>query len=162
MNNYFNSTKSPIGPLYIVSSDKAIQAIIFEESWKTYKANFKGSLEKKTTAPITKAIKQLAEYFNGQRATFQLPLELEGTPFQLKAWKSLQTIPFGKTISYAEQAKRVGNAKAFRAVGGANNKNPIAIVIPCHRVIGKSGALVGYGGGLSAKEKLLKMETAHS
>lgn len=107
---------------------------------------------------LTKAAKQLEEYISGKRKSFDLPLEPRGTSFQKKVWKALQAIPYGKTASYQEIAKKVGCPKGQRAVGMANNRNPIAVVIPCHRVIGKNGALVGYAGGVDKKSWLLKHE----
>jgi methylated-DNA-[protein]-cysteine S-methyltransferase len=114
--------------------------------------------EKNETALLREAIKQLEEYFEGKRKSFDLPLNLEGTEFQKKVWNALKEIPYGETRSYGEIAKVIGNEKAARAVGMANNRNPISIIIPCHRVIGASGKLVGYGGGLHIKEKLLEVE----
>lgn len=107
---------------------------------------------------IKKAYKQLIEYFNGQRTYFNLPLNPKGTEFQKKVWNALLKIPYGSTCSYKDIAVMIGNEKASRAVGGANNKNPIFIVIPCHRVIGANGDLVGYGSGLDLKRKLLDLE----
>lgn len=107
---------------------------------------------------INETIKQLTEYFEGKREDFNLPLAPEGTPFQKKVWKALQEIPYGETRSYQDIAVAVGNPKGCRAVGMANNRNPIPIIIPCHRVIGKNGKMVGYGGGLDKKMKLLKLE----
>jgi AraC family transcriptional regulator of adaptative response/methylated-DNA-[protein]-cysteine methyltransferase len=104
---------------------------------------------------------QLNEYFAGARQVFELDLDLRGTSFQLKAWRALQKIPYGVTCSYQEQARRVGNIKAVRAVAGANGANRIAIILPCHRVIGKNGQLVGYGSGLWRKEYLLDHEQKH-
>ncbi len=112
----------------------------------------------KETALIKEARKELEEYFKGDRKTFNLPLALKGTPFQKKVWQVLMTIPYGETMSYKQVAEAIGNPKACRAVGMANNRNPIPIVVPCHRVIGSNGKLVGYGGGLHIKEKLLEME----
>ncbi|MBP2032855.1 methylated-DNA-[protein]-cysteine S-methyltransferase [Clostridium algifaecis] len=110
------------------------------------------------TQLIKKAYGQLQEYFNGSRKMFNLPLAAQGTDFQRKVWNYLQYIPYGKTCSYKNVADGIGNKKASRAVGMANNKNPILIVIPCHRVIGVNGSLVGYAGGLDVKKKLLNME----
>ena len=104
------------------------------------------------------AIEQLNEYFTGKRKDFDLPLAPSGTHFQQKVWAQLQKIPYGQTRSYKDIAQSVGSPKGFRAVGMANNKNPIAIVIPCHRVIGADGSLVGYGGGLDMKQSLLDLE----
>lgn len=110
------------------------------------------------TELLKEANKQIQEYFNGERKIFDLPLAPQGTEFQQKVWKVLQEIPYGKTYSYKDVAIKIGNEKACRAVGMANNKNPIAIFIPCHRVIGTNGKLVGYAGGLDVKERLLEME----
>lgn len=104
------------------------------------------------------AIVQLREYFNGDRTSFDVALSPVGTPFQLRVWKTLRRIPYGTTISYGELARRVGNAKAARAVGLANNRNPLPIIVPCHRVIGADGSLTGYGGGLERKRVLLDLE----
>lgn len=108
--------------------------------------------------PVAAAAKQLGEYFKGERRKFKLPLAPKGTPFQRAVWDELLKIPYGSTASYGEIAARVGNPKAARAVGMANNKNPIMIVIPCHRVVGSDGSLTGYAGGLEAKAWLLRLE----
>ena len=110
---------------------------------------------------LAEACKQLDEYFAGNRTQFDLPLLLEGTDFQRKAWTTLCNIPYGETVSYGEEARRMGMPKAVRAVGGANHANPIAIIVPCHRVIAASGKLCGYGGGVERKVKLLALEKAH-
>lgn len=107
---------------------------------------------------LREANKQLQEYFRGERKEFNLPLHLNGTEFQQKVWSALQEIPYGETRSYGEIAKAVGSPKGSRAVGGANNKNPVMIFVPCHRVIGANGALVGFGGGLPVKQYLLELE----
>lgn len=107
---------------------------------------------------IDETIKQLDEYFKGERKTFSLPLSFEGTPFQKSVWKALMEIPYGETRSYKDIAIRIGNPKACRAVGMANNRNPIVLICPCHRVIGANGKLVGYGGGLDMKTFLLNLE----
>lgn len=115
--------------------------------------------KKKIDSPIIKeTINQLTEYFEGKRKEFHLPLAPKGTPFQQKVWKALQEIPYGETRSYQDIAVAVGNPKGCRAVGMANNQNPIPIIIPCHRVIGKNGKMVGYGAGLDKKIKLLQLE----
>ncbi|HET9135840.1 MAG TPA: methylated-DNA--[protein]-cysteine S-methyltransferase [Candidatus Kapabacteria bacterium] len=140
---------SPVGYLDITASDAGIQSIFFSEQ-KT---------DTKTPSPLlSEAIVQLEEYFAGNRTTFDLPLNPQGTDFQKRVWKELLNIPFGETISYIEVSRRLGDEKAIRAVGLANGKNPISIIIPCHRVIGSNGKLVGYGGGLWRKEWLLKHE----
>lgn len=126
---------------------------------ETFKENIKlDDLSRKETEVIKQAKMQLEEYFVGKRKDFNIPLEIKGTEFQEKVWKALLEIPYGETRSYLDIAKAVGNPKASRAVGMANNKNKIMIVIPCHRVIGSNKKLVGYAGGLEVKEKLLKIE----
>lgn len=130
--------------LYFVNKDLEKEVEIKEETWL-----------------MRKAIKEIKEYLEGKRNSFDLPLEPEGTEFQKKVWNVLKEIPYGETRSYGEIAKLIGNEKASRAVGMANNKNPIMIIIPCHRVIGVNGKLVGYAGGLDVKEKLLNMEKNH-
>jgi methylated-DNA-[protein]-cysteine S-methyltransferase len=105
-------------------------------------------------------VKQLGEYFRQERREFDLPLAMQGTPFQKTVWTALLTIPYGVTISYRELAERIGSPAAVRAVGRANGSNPIPIVVPCHRVIGADGSLTGYGGGIAAKEQLLRLEGA--
>lgn len=107
---------------------------------------------------LDRAREQLAVYFHGQRQQFDLPLDLYGTPFQIAVWQALRTIRYGTTRSYGDIARQVGRPKAARAVGGANNRNPVSVIVPCHRVIGSDGALVGYGGGLSIKKMLLAIE----
>lgn len=104
------------------------------------------------------AYRQIEEYLNGQRQLFELPIQLEGTAFQKRVWEALLTIDYGKTVTYKEIARQIGNEKASRAVGMANNKNPIMIIVPCHRVIGTNGKFVGYAGGLSMKQYLLELE----
>ncbi|CUU45698.1 methylated-DNA--[protein]-cysteine S-methyltransferase [Clostridium beijerinckii] len=148
-NVYYYNTK--IGKISIVENGTAITKICFINKDEL-------NIEGNETELLRKAIKQLEEFFEGERNCFDLPLAPKGTEFQRKVWSALQEIPFGETRSYGEIAKIVGNEKAARAVGMANNKNPIPIIIPCHRVIGANGKLVGYAGGLNTKEKLLKIE----
>ncbi len=116
--------------------------------------------EKKETPLIKKAALQFGEYFKGKRKSFNLPLTMQGTDFQMKVWNALKRVPYGKTINYGELAAMIGNPKACRAVGMANHNNPIAIIVPCHRVIGHDGSLTGYGGGLELKQQLLELEKA--
>jgi len=153
---YYAKFQSPVGPLLLAADDRGLRLISFsagkraippEPDWKPDKA------------PFVETIRQLQAYFRGNLKEFNLPLALEGTPFQLSVWQSLRAIPYGKTISYGELAKRLGKPKAVRAVGLANGSNPIPIIIPCHRVIGSNGHLTGYGGGLPTKEKLLALES---
>lgn len=145
---FFYDYKTNIGKIYISADKKNILEISFN----------KPNYDKNETPLIKKTFLELEEYFNGQRKTFDLPLKLEGTDFQKKVWKELIKIPYGKTISYKELATSIGNEKACRAVGMANNKNKIMIVIPCHRVIGSNGDLTGYAGGLNIKQQLLELE----
>ena len=153
MNNYLTFI-SPIGYLTLVENNGFIIELKLKVETNDY-------LDSPTTL-LTTAKAQLEEYFEKKRANFTFPLLAIGTPFQEKAWKALLTIPYGQTICYQEQAIIMGNGKAQRAGGGANNKNPLPIIIPCHRVIGKSGKLVGYGEGLSIKEYLLNLEKENS
>ena len=145
----------PIGRLAIADNSEVITHI------STHDGFDKEEFQLIETPLIKKACLQLSEYFAGKRKNFELPLSPRGTDFQKRCWQALQTIPYGETWSYKQLAKAIGNEKACRAVGGANNKNPIIIVIPCHRVIGANGKLVGYGGGLPIKEALLTLEHEH-
>lgn len=148
--------ESPIGPLLVWGDESAVHGIVFPKNGKARRAEA-GWRESRGGA-VAEAVRQLREYFAGRRTQFDLPLAPEGTEFQRSVWRRLQEIPYGQTISYGELAKRVGNPKASRAVGSANGKNPLPIVIPCHRVIAGDGGLGGFGGGLSVKEKLLALE----
>jgi len=155
---YYKTIPSPVGPLRLLASDKGLCAVLFDGGRRN-RVLFDGGIEKSDDHPmLEKAEKQLAEYFAGARKVFDLPLDMRGSVFQLKAWKQLQKIPYGETISYGEQAKRIGDAKKARAAGMANGRNPICIIVPCHRVIGASGDLTGFGGGLKTKEFLLNLE----
>ncbi len=143
---------SPVGPLVLVASATGLRAVDFGIDPR------REPIPVGPSAILDETERQLAEYFDGERLDFDLPLEPEGTPFQLSVWQVLHTIPYGETISYGEQARRLGDAKKARAVGGANGRNPLPIVVPCHRVIGASGALTGFGGGVPIKESLLLLE----
>ncbi|MCZ4064765.1 methylated-DNA--[protein]-cysteine S-methyltransferase [Oxalobacter aliiformigenes] len=116
----------------------------------------------KETSLIAEAVSQLSAYFEGRLKTFDLPLDMSGTPFRMKTWEALKTIPYGETRSYGDIARQIGQPKACRAVGMANHNNPVAIVVPCHRVIGSDGSLTGYGGGLPIKRQLLDLEKRYS
>lgn len=146
---------SPVGELLITASGAAVTSIHFP---KGEPHEIDASWER-GGAVLDQAQQQLEEYFRGERTEFELPLEPEGTEFQKQVWVQLQRIPYGETISYGELARRLGNPNASRAVGAANGRNPISIVIPCHRVIGSNGALTGFGGGLRVKEQLLDLES---
>ncbi len=144
-----------LGRLGIAEEDGALTDLFF--AWEK---NQPQATEEKETTLLREAARQIAEYLAGERREFDLPLKPQGTDFQQRDWQALLTIPYGETRSYGQIAAQLGNAKACRAVGLANNRNPIAIIIPCHRVVGADGKLVGYGGGLEIKEKLLKLEAA--
>jgi methylated-DNA-[protein]-cysteine S-methyltransferase len=148
--------ESPIGPIYLVASEKGLQGVF----WKKGKAPIVDSLN--GGSPALKILKQtvfqLGEYFKGKRREFDLPFDTGGTDFQKKVWEQLALIPYGKTASYADIAQRIKNGKAVRAVGTANGKNPLSIIVPCHRVIQANGTLGGYAGGLETKTKLLELE----
>lgn len=146
---------SPVGPLLLLSDGAALTGLYLAPHADVLAANPQWS---STTAPFDAAIEQLEAYFAGELTTFDLPLEPYGSPFQLRVWEALRTIPYGRTTSYGKIAAAVGNPKASRAVGLANGRNPISIVVPCHRVIGAAGTLVGYGGGLDCKRALLALE----
>jgi methylated-DNA-[protein]-cysteine S-methyltransferase len=149
--------KTPVGALTLIASDRGLAAILWENDDPKRVRLDHGAADKKH-AVLADAERQLKEYFAGTRNRFDLPLDFTGTPFQKKVWQALCRIPFGETRSYADIAKEVGSPKAVRAVGSANGKNPISIVAPCHRVIGKNGKLTGFAGGLEVKAFLLRLE----
>jgi methylated-DNA-[protein]-cysteine S-methyltransferase len=148
--------KSPVGPLYLIASATGLRALYFHKPGGKFVSDLDG--EEPEIKILKKAAAQLGEYFAGLRKDFDLPLEAEGTGFQQKVWGELAKIPYGKTYSYSDIAKRIKNDKAVRAVGTANGRNPISIIVPCHRVIAADGTLGGYGGGLDIKTKLLAIE----
>ena len=148
---------SPVGKLFLSMNKERLTELKFARKEKKVPL---GEGWIKTAVPFKEVILQLDAYFAGELKNFDLPLDLKGTPFQLKAWKTLCTIPYGETLSYKEQALRMGKPSAVRAVGAANGRNPISIIVPCHRVIGSNGQLTGYGGGLKAKTTLLNLEQA--
>ena len=145
---YYNS---PIGTIKLVCSEKFLQEMQFVEE--------EGENPQIYSQIVSTCKEELDAYFAGKLEKFTIPIEfVNGTDFQREVWKALQSIPYGETRSYKDIAVNIGNPKAVRAVGGANNKNPIGIIIPCHRVIGSSGKLVGYAGGIDKKDMLLKLE----
>lgn len=157
---YYKTIASPVGSLRLVASKHGLCAVLFGGGRAT-KVEYSSALEQRDNYPLLKATeKQLKEYFAGKRKKFELPLDMRGSVFQIKAWRELQKIPYGKTISYGEQAKRMGDANKARAAGMANGRNPLSIIVPCHRVIGASGELTGFGGGLKTKQFLLDLEKA--
>jgi methylated-DNA-[protein]-cysteine S-methyltransferase len=143
---------SPIGPLGLVAADGALRSVLFDGR----------RIRARDRSPVlTEAALQLDAYFGGELVSFDLPLELIGTPFQRRCWQALASIPYGQTVSYGEQARRLGlGSDAARAVGAANGRNPLPIVLPCHRVLGADGSLTGFGGGLDVKRFLLEHEGA--
>jgi len=151
---------SPVGELWLVASAKGLHALLWRHDLndREWAALFKALPNHPAHPVLKKSLRQLEEYFAGRRKNFDLPLVPSGTAFQLRAWDQLRKIPYGQTISYHEQAKRVGCVKKARAVGTANSRNPISIIVPCHRVIAKNGGLGGFGGGLENKKILLALE----
>jgi methylated-DNA-[protein]-cysteine S-methyltransferase len=149
---------SPVGPLFLAASDDGLRAIEFRDNRHPVKRG--DDWREGDNEVLRKATGQLFEYFCGRRRAFDLPLSPAGTEFQRAVWTMLATIPYGETISYAQLATRVGKPTAIRAVGAANGRNPLPIVLPCHRVIGADGSLTGFGGGLPTKQFLLKLEGA--
>ncbi len=147
-NNYYDS---PLGVIELTATDHGVSSLYFVEK-KLKDISF--------NKVLSDCIKQLEEYFNKKRKEFSLPLDMQGTEFQKRVWSELLNIPFGKMISYLQLSKRLGDEKSIRAVGGANGKNPISIIVPCHRVIGSNETLVGYGGCLDKKKWLLEFEGA--
>ena len=142
---------SPLGSLTLASTDKGLASVHFGADVPA-----SGIIDESANREV---IQQLQEYFDGNRVRFDLPLDVQGTPFQMAVWDELRKIPYGATCSYGEIARALGKPGAARAVGMANHENPIAVVVPCHRVVGADGSLTGYAGGLHIKEKLLALET---
>lgn len=160
MRTYYDIYTSPIGPIHVVLDEMGIKRVfLFEDKWEDYlKVN--PNIEQDSEV-CNIAITQLDEYFKGDRKDFELPLSIEGTEFRKKVWKALMEIPYGEYRSYLEIAEAIGNPKAVRAVGQANKANELPIIIPCHRVIGKNGDLVGFAGDkISVKKFLLELEGA--
>ena len=156
-NYWHKKIKSPIGVLDLVANDKSLLIVQMENHTHDHMKNLSlkdGSHHK--VLMVTE--KQLKEYFEGTRKRFDIPIAFNGTEFQKQVWSELLNIPYGKYVTYGVQASKIGRPKAVRAVGACNGKNPISIIVPCHRVIGASGSLTGYAGGLSVKQKLLKLE----
>ena len=147
--------RTPIGRLLLVGENGMLEKLHFPKSADYTIIEEDWNLDEECFADV---LHQLKEYFAGRLQNFKVKMHLEGTDFQLRVWRELQQIPYGKTASYGEIAKRINNPKAYRAVGGANNKNPIPIIIPCHRIIGNDGSLTGFGGGLDVKKNLLNLE----
>ncbi|WP_102794403.1 methylated-DNA--[protein]-cysteine S-methyltransferase [Bowmanella denitrificans] len=151
MSAQYQYLHSPIGLVEIAATHSGLCAIKFVETQR---------FDTQPTRLLDKAVTQLDEYFQGKRRQFELPLAAPGTEFQQQVWRALQTVDFGQTASYAQIARRIGNPAAVRAVGAANGKNPISILVPCHRIIGSNGTLTGYAGGIERKAWLLQHEQA--
>ena len=153
----YTRTSSPVGPLFLAASAKGLVRLEFEARMQKLGS---GTTLQESRSALAPYLRELDEYFAGERREFTFALDLRGTDFQLDCWHALRAIPYGETRSYADIARSVGKPNAFRAVGMANNRNPVAIVVPCHRVIASDGTLCGYGGGLELKRKLLQLEGA--
>jgi methylated-DNA-[protein]-cysteine S-methyltransferase len=155
----YKRTPTPVGTLMLVASDAGLSAVLWENDRPgRVRLNLAG--EDGDHPVLVETERQLVEYFAGRRTTFELPLDVAGTPFQRAVWNALLTIPLGETRSYSQIAEQIGSPSAVRAVGAANGRNPLSIVAPCHRVIGASGALTGFAGGLAVKSQLLTLEGA--
>ncbi|GAB7387427.1 hypothetical protein BSNK01_12630 [Bacillaceae bacterium] len=164
----YSTMESPVGPITLASTERGVCWIDFGEGDRviaSLKQWCRRWLHTERVEPDEQAnadaVEQLTAYFSGKRKDFDLPLDMRGTHFQLKVWNELHKIPYGETRSYKEIAEGIGAPKSVRAVGGANHQNPLSIIVPCHRVIGANGALVGYGGGLGIKAYLLSLEREH-
>lgn len=157
MTHVFKTFNSPLGQLKLVASEKGLAAILWEND-NPKRVPLVSPREDADNAYLIEAERQLRQYFEGDRQKFSLPLDFVGTEFQKSVWQALLTIPFGETRTYGQIARQLGKAKAVRAVGAANGRNPISIIAPCHRVIGASGELTGFAGGLEVKATLLNLE----
>jgi methylated-DNA-[protein]-cysteine S-methyltransferase len=155
---FYFRTPSPVGPLFLAASKKGLVRLEFEA--RVQHLNPKTLRFSESREVLAPYLEQINQYFAGQRREFSIPLDLRGTTFQLKCWQALLDIPYGETRSYGDLARAIGHPNAFRAVGMSNNRNPVAIVVPCHRVIAADGSLCGYGGGLDIKRLLLDLERA--
>lgn len=162
MTTYYTVWASSLQPVVLTSDGESLTGLYLSERAQAEIAQKAAAsadwIQDDKAAPFAEAKQQLEAYFAGRQTTFDLPLKLEGTPFQRQVWDELRKLPYGVTVSYGELARRIGNPKACRAVGLANGQNPVSIVVPCHRVIGANGKLTGYSGGLSRKETLLAFE----
>jgi methylated-DNA-[protein]-cysteine S-methyltransferase len=149
--------ESPVGKLKLVATDHALVAVLWEKD-SPRRVRLSDMIAKDRHPVLVETERQLNEYFSGKRKEFSIPLDMRGTSFQKNVWEALLAIPFGETRSYGELAKQLGNPRATRAVGAANGRNPVSIIVPCHRVIGASGNLTGFAGGLKTKAYLLSLE----
>jgi methylated-DNA-[protein]-cysteine S-methyltransferase len=153
---HYRWMESPIGPLLLAGSNSGLRLLSFGNGKRRRNIDPEWSLDNSAFHDV---VEQMQSYFAGERTDFDVRLELQGTDFQKSVWMALRKIPYGETVSYKELAEAVGNPKAVRAVGAANGANPIAIIVPCHRVIGNDGSLTGFGGGLPLKRRLLELES---
>ena len=154
----YKRMSSPVGTLTLVATDQGLAAILWEND-RPHRVRLNLAAEQNGHPVLVEAERQLAEYFAGRRKQFALKMDVSGTPFQRKVWNALLTIPFGETRSYRQIAEQIGNPRAVRAVGAANGRNPLSIVAPCHRVVGSTGTLTGFAGGLDVKARLLAFES---
>jgi methylated-DNA-[protein]-cysteine S-methyltransferase len=152
---FYTLMDTPIGSMLLIGDDGTLRGLYMQDAPNPVPVR---SQWERSDAPFGSVLGQLAEYFDGQRTEFTVPLAAQGTGFQQTVWRALQDIPYGTTISYGELARRIGQPTASRAVGLANGRNPISVIVPCHRVIGANGTLTGYGGGLERKRVLLNLE----
>jgi methylated-DNA-[protein]-cysteine S-methyltransferase len=159
MNLAYKFVDSPVGKLKLVASQSGLTAILWEND-NPRRVPLNDLVEDNDQPILLETERQLKEYFAGERNSFSIPLDMRGTAFQKDVWRALLAIPFGETLSYGQIAKKLGRPSASRAVGAANGRNPISIIVPCHRVIGSTGKLTGFAGGLEAKSHLLNLETA--
>lgn len=155
----YTTIASPIGELLLLGDGDSLRGLYMQDGRRPIGISRDWTPE---TAPFADAIGQLREYFEGARTTFEIPLAMDGPPFERQVWRALRDIPYGRTESYGELAARIGDPSAARAVGVANGRNPIAVIVPCHRVIGADGSLTGYGGGLERKRLLLDLESGQT
>lgn len=158
---YETDFESPVGTLRIISSGGGLRAVLWPDDDPRRVAVDEPTVQQPAHPHLVNATRQLAEYFAGERTTFDVDLEPCGTDFQLTCWNALSAIPYGTTISYGEQARMIGRPRAVRAVGGANGRNPLSIFVPCHRVVAADGALTGFAGGTSTKRWLIEHEARH-
>lgn len=155
------TVKAPFGTLTVIASDKGVRYCMFDND--AHPKSFAGMhvVNNSKHPVVSDAIQQLREYFAGYRTKFSVKLDLQGTDFQVDAWKALAKVPYGKTWSYGKQATSIGRPTATRAIGAANGRNPVVVILPCHRIIGADGSLTGFGGGIETKEWLLAHEQKH-
>ena len=160
MKTYRHEWMSPLGKLHLIASEEALLCLAFDQNLDTFRKRWEiGAAKDGENSVIGQAKAELLEYFQGKRRSFSVPIALQGTEFQMRAWERLRGIPFGTTISYLEQARDLGLPTAVRATGTANGRNPIAIIVPCHRVVRSDGTLGGYAGGLEIKARLIEQES---